>query len=256
MTIKIKTLLVPTLFFSLLLPLQIQAKDYIGYPINGLSGPFGKVSKNKQGKVIGIKCPKNITNSPVVNLNCGLSKEPGPVLVINHGNSTLITRYCKGVPCGSLKKEAVSKQRRNLKKERPSQITSVQNPTKKHIKKVTKNLRSNYKNGKPQSIAIMNHNKIVDLTLYYPNGIKKYRRIIRKNIVSATHYYQNGKTQKSYQFKSYPSLFQSKSISRGPAINTTREYYPSGRLYRETSWKNNKKVRIRTFDKSGNLSKK
>jgi len=259
MIIKIKTSLT-ILLFLLLLPLQLQAKDYIGHPINGLGGSFGKVSKNKQGKVIGIKCPKSITNNSVVNLNCGFAKKPGPVLVINRGNSTLITRYCKGVPCGSLKKAGTSKRGENLVKETPKQIASHKSQTKKHNERHTKNLhktiRKNYKNGKPKSIAIMNNNKILDLTLYYPNSGKKYRRIIRKNIVSATHYYQNGKIQESYQFKSYPSLFQNEGISRRQAINTSREYYPSGRLYRETNWKGNQKVRIRIFDKNGKLRKK
>lgn len=256
-------------YFLLTISAQAFAVDYTGQVLDG-SG-VGRVSKNNKGKVVGVKCPRSITNNVEVNLNCGLSKSPGPLLIMKRRGSTFITRYCKGVPCGGLRK-AVPRNR-IVRREKPVKKAHVtqyfKNTPNKQVKiiplKISKQysrkkqfIRENYANKKPKRTAIMLNNKIQDLTLYYPNGVKQYRRIIRGNIVSVTHYYQNRKIRESYQFKTYPEVFYDKNISyknngRVKLINSSYEYYPSGRLYREIIWKDNQKVRVRVFDINGRL---
>ncbi len=43
--------------------------------------------------------------------------------------------------------------------------------------------------------------------------------------------------------------------SRGRLINTSREYYESGKIHRENTWKDDYIERTREFDNNGKLTK-
>lgn len=235
----------------------------------GLSGhdkhQSGSVTKNAEGNIVSLSCTQFKTDDAQLNRYCGFSQNPGPEVQLSSAFGQTKMRYCQGVPCGNSSSTRangekssetfINDQQQKVSREYNDAGNVVYETTSNKGRGARNEIREFFDDGKPKSVAIMENRKINELTFFYQNGKKKYHGKVDGDLVNAVHYYDNGNKREEYQFKTYPRVFFNRIISRGKPINTSKEYYESGQLYREITWKDHRKSRMLVFDEDGSLER-
>lgn len=244
------------------------SERFYAFPITGeFWSRSGSMDTNAKGQITSLSCPQKKSDHNLINVKCGWSYSPGPVVKLHYGPTVHEMRYCKGKRCKNSPSKSTSRSGKKTgesfvnKKEQRVERQFYQNGKVKyeHISNKGRGaeniIREYFESGKPKSIAIIRDRKTQELTKFYQNGKKRYNGKILGRIVKAIHYYDNGKKSEEYEFKTYPRVFYNRFITRGKIINISRGYYESGRLSREVTWKDGYQARVRSFDVDGKLEK-
>ncbi len=201
------------------------------------------------------------TDNEEINRYCGFIDTPGAMIKITNSGMSSQFHYCKGKLCGkSLLTYAngnkASESFTTKEGKKVSRRYNVQGVlTYEHSRsKDTKDeqIVEYFDSGLPKEVSILHNHKPIEITTYYQNRhIRYHAKTSEKEIVHATTYFDNGLKKEDYQFKRYSSSL----TSRGRLINTSYEYYESGKIHRENTWKDGYIEHTREFDNNGNLTK-
>lgn len=211
--------------------------------------------------IVSLHCMDSPSDNKEINHYCGFTKIPGPIIMIAMNGITSQNRYCKGKPCGKTLKtysngntasEKFTTEDGKIVSRRYNEKGVLTFEHTRSKDEMDEQVIEKFDSGRAKEIFTIRNNKPLEIKTYYQNGhIRYHAKVSEKEIVQAAYYYDNGQKREEYQFKHYSNNL----IDRGKLINISREYYESGKIHRENTWKDGYIERTREFGNNGNLTK-